>query len=118
MSGIFQRRVRGFRVVEVAAFAIFVATALMVYLGKTTAGRENADIVRIEREIEAERERLRLLRADVAYLEQPERLSRLSSQYLGLQPITAKRETEPEALPEIARAGLLSGPASRQQVAQ
>lgn len=115
MSGLFQRRVRGFRVVEVVAFAVFLVTALVVYLGKTSAGRENADIGRVEREIDEEQDRLRLLRADVAYLEQPERISRLSSQYLGLQPITAKHETEPEALAEIARAGLVPDPAAQQK---
>lgn len=115
MIGLFQRRVRGFRVVEVAAFGIFLVTAMVVYLGKTNAGRENADIGQVEREIQEEQDRLRLLRADVAYLEQPERISRLSSQYLGLEPITAKRETQPEALPDIARAGPAADPAAQQK---
>jgi cell division protein FtsL len=113
MSGLFKRRVRGFLVVEVAAFAIFLTTAMVVYLSKTGAGRENAAIVEVNREIDDEQDRLRLLSAEVAYLEQPERIERLSTQYLGLQPITATREAQPEALPQIAQAALTATPAQK-----
>lgn len=104
MTGIFQRRVRGFRVIEVAALAILLVTVLSVYLSKAGAIKENADIVRVENEIANEQNRLRLLKAEVAYLEQPERIERLSSLYLGLAPISAKREAPAEALAELARA--------------
>lgn len=104
MRNLFERRVRGFRLVEVVALAVLLVTILAVYLAKTGAGSENADIVQVERQIEIERERLRLLSAEVAFLEQPERIERLSSQYLGMAPISAKREAPAEALPAIARA--------------
>jgi cell division protein FtsL len=113
MIGLFNRRVRGFRVIEVAAFAVFLTTAMVVYLSKTGAGRDNAAIVEINQEIDDERRQLRLLSAEVAYLEQPERIERLSSQYLGLQPIAATREAQPEALPQIAQAALTPGPAQK-----
>ena len=108
--GLFQRRVRGFRVIEVIAMGLLWVTALAVYLGKTGAGGERADIAQVERDIGQEHRRLKVLRAEVAYLEQPERIERLSEQYLGLQPVAEKHETPPEALPDIARAGL-SAPA-------
>lgn len=111
MIGLFNRRVRGFRVIEVAAFAIFLTTAMVVYLSKTGAGRDNAEIVQINQQIADEQGQLRLLSAEVAYLEQPERIERLSTQYLGLQPIAAAREAQPEALPQIAQAALAAGPA-------
>lgn len=110
MTGLFQRRVRGFRVVEVAALAVLLVTVLVVYLSKTGAGKENSEIGRVEQQIEDEKSRLRLLSAEVAFLEQPERIERLSSQYLGMAPITAKRETPAEALPDIARAGMAPPP--------
>lgn len=106
MTGLFQRRVRGFRVVEVAALAILLVIVLVVYLSKTGAGRENSEIVTVEQQIEAEQSRLRLLSAEVAFLEQPERIERLSTQYLGMAPVSAKREAPVEALPDIARAAM------------
>ena len=45
---------------------------------------------------------MRLLRAEIAHLEDPGRIERLSSQYLGLKPVDAKREASPEALGQIA----------------
>jgi len=110
MTNLFQRRVRGFRLVNVVAVAVLVATILIVYLAKTGAGRENADIVEVQMQIQQERERLRLLGAEVAFLEQPERIERLSSQYLGMAPIAAGREAPEDALPAIARAAAAAPP--------
>lgn len=103
-QGIFQRRVRGFRLVEVIAVCFLAVLVLAVYLAKAGAGRERADIARVEASIIDETRRMKVLRAEVAYLEQPERIERLSS-LLGMEPITSKRETPVEALPDIARAG-------------
>ncbi|MCI3181170.1 cell division protein [Caulobacter sp. CCUG 60055] len=111
LSDLFDRRVRGFRVIEVGALAVLLALALGVYLSKTGAGREGAETAKVQREIQDERSRIRMLRAEVAYLEQPERIERLSSQYLGLQPTVAKRETDPDALVEIARDAAMAKPA-------
>ena len=111
LSDLFDRRVRGFRVIEVGALAVLLALALGVYLSKTGAGREGAETAKVQREIQDERSRIRMLRAEVAYLEQPERIERLSSQYLGLQPTVAKRETDPDALVEIARDAAMVKPA-------
>ncbi len=107
--GLFQRRVRGFRVVEIGGLSLLLILVLGVYLAKAGAGRERADIARVESQISEEQRRMKLLRAEVAYLEQPERIERLSAM-LGLAPIHADRETPPEALPDIARAALLPAP--------
>jgi hypothetical protein len=96
------RRVRGFRLIDIVALGVLAAIVLGVYLAKTIAGRERAEIARVERQIEIERERIRLLHAEVAFLEQPERIERLSSAYLGLAPIQAKRETTEADLGRIA----------------
>jgi hypothetical protein len=79
---------------------------LGVYLAKTVAGRERAEIAKVSRQIEAERGRIRLLHAEVAFLEQPSRIERLSSAYLGLAPVGAKREAGPEDLAGLARRDL------------
>ena len=47
----------------------------------------------MEQQIADEQHRVRLLGAELAHLEAPERIERLSQQYLGLAPIDAKHET-------------------------
>jgi hypothetical protein len=97
------RRVRGFRLVEVLAGACLVILIMSVYLSKAAAGREGAAIASINKDISDEQRRVRLLRAEVAHLEQPERLESLSARYLALAPVAPKRETVPDSLTEVAR---------------
>ena len=103
LQALFNRRLRGFRVVHLAATAILAGLVLSVYLTKATAGREAAAIAAIDRDIAAETRRVRLLKAEIAHLEQPERLEALASRYLSLEPIPAQRETLPDGLAEVAR---------------
>lgn len=98
----FKQRFFGVRIFEVAAFACVLALAFGVYLAKTAAGRERAQIANTDRLIAEEQRKLKLLRAEVAHLEQPERLGRLSQAHLGLQAGDGTREALPETLPEIA----------------
>ncbi|WP_394760492.1 cell division protein [Phenylobacterium sp.] len=97
------RRVRGFRLVDLIAVSILTVLILGVYLAKTIAGGERTKIATVERQIGAERARIRLLEAEVSHLEQPARVARLSETYLGLAPVAFKREADPDALPELAR---------------
>jgi cell division protein FtsL len=99
---LFDRRVRGFRLVDVVAFGLLAVIVLGVYLAKTVAGRERGQIAQVEGQIEMEQARIRLLQAEVAHLEQPSRIERLSTAYLGLAPTSAKREATPADLPRIA----------------
>ena len=101
IGGLFRRRVRGFRVVELGAFALVVVLAFGVYLAKTQAGREWAKISVKERQIAQEKRRIKLLRAEVAHLEQPERLEQLSALHLGLQAVDGTKEARPETLRDI-----------------
>ena len=104
-SNLFARRVRGFRVIELGGFAFLIALVLGVYLFKGMAGAEGAQITDTTRQIAAEQIRVRALRAELAHLESPERLERLSTQYLGMQPVSAKHETAPETLPVVQAVG-------------
>ncbi|HYF23126.1 MAG TPA: cell division protein [Caulobacteraceae bacterium] len=104
IARLFDQRVRGFRIIEVAALACLVLMVFWVYLAKAGAGRERAEITRIERDIATEQKALRLLRAEAAHLEQPARIEALAEQQLGLEPVPVKREARPESLIEIARA--------------
>jgi cell division protein FtsL len=102
LSDIFTRRFRGFRIVELGGLAFFLVLALGVYMVKAGAGRDRAQIAQIERQIVIEQTRLRLLRAEVAHLEQPERIERLASAYLGMGPTSPKHEATIETLGLIA----------------
>lgn len=104
---LFERRVRGFRLVDVVAFSFLVLLITGVYLAKTVAGRERAEIASVEKQIDAEKRRIRLLQAEVAHLEQPARIERLSSAYLGMTPVAATRETTPDALAQLANAAVV-----------
>jgi cell division protein FtsL len=109
--GFLKRTLRGFRIIEVAALTLVLALALAVYLVKARAGRETGDITEVQAQIGDEQHRLRLLQAEVAHLEQPRRLEKLS-EIIGLEPTSAKRETEVEHLPDLARQAALTAAAS------
>ncbi|MET0275165.1 MAG: cell division protein [Phenylobacterium sp.] len=98
-----ERRIRGFRVVDLIALGLLTVLILGVYLAKTIAGRERSEIARVERQIGVEKARIRLLQAEVSHLEQPSRIERLSTAYLGLAPVAIKRETTTEELAVVAR---------------
>jgi cell division protein FtsL len=97
------RRIRGFRLIDIVAMGLLASIILGVYLAKTVAGRERAEIAKVSRQIDMEKERIRLLHAEVAFLEQPSRIERLSSAYLGMVPIGAKREATADDLPKLAQ---------------
>lgn len=102
VADLFNRRVRGFRVVEVVGLGILLTLVTSVYLAKTMAGRERSEITRIEGEIQDEKARKRLLEAEVAFLEQPRRIEAMAVA-MGLQPIQASHETTEDALVDVAR---------------
>jgi hypothetical protein len=104
LSGIVRQRVRGFRVVDLAALVIFLALALTVYAFKTSAGAERRDIADVEEQIRDETKAVRLLRAQVAHLEAPDRLERLARTD-GQVPVAAQQEVTPQALPQVAAGG-------------
>ncbi|WP_293899113.1 cell division protein [Phenylobacterium sp.] len=101
----FTHRIRGFRLLDLVGVGVLVTIILGVYLAKTFAGRERADIAAAERQIDGEKARIRLLEAEVAHLEQPGRIERLSVAYLGLKPVSAKNEASLDQLAVIARNG-------------
>ncbi|HEY1427029.1 MAG TPA: cell division protein [Caulobacteraceae bacterium] len=104
LSGILGQRVRGFRVVDIAALVICLALALTVYAFKSSAGDERRDITDVEQQIRDETKSVQLLRAQVAHLEAPDRLERLARTE-GQVPVAAKQEVTAQALPQVATGG-------------
>jgi cell division protein FtsL len=105
-AGFLGRSLRGFRLVEFSALMVLLVMVLGVYLAKAAAGRERGDITAVQSQIEDEQHRLRLLQAEVARLEEPQRIERLAAM-AGLAPTSAKHESSPEALGQIGRAALI-----------
>lgn len=103
IGALFNHRTRGFRTINLVGMAVLIALALTVNLAKTYAGKERSQIDKVDRQIAAEQVRIRLLQAEVAHLEQPGRLERLSREALGMEPTTSKQEVPAAALSMVGR---------------
>jgi hypothetical protein len=104
LASVFNRRLRGFRVIELLAVALVGVLALGSYVFTTFAGAQAARIAGVESQINDEDKRIHLLRAEIAHLEDPSRIERLSTQYLGFQPVDPKHDISPSALSQVASA--------------
>jgi len=105
LSGVFTRRFRGFRVIDLLALSVVLVLALGSYVFTTLAGAQSADTAGVQGQIVQEQKRIRLLEVDLAHLEDQGRIERLSTQYLSMQPVDPKHETTPGALAQLAQAG-------------
>ena len=98
---LFDWKIRGVRWVEIIGFVLVAAMIFSVYVAKAAAAREGGRISDIERQIAENSQRVRLLRAEVASLEQPARLEALSRQ-AGLGPVDVRRQAEEGSLTKLA----------------
>ena len=101
--GLFTHRTRGFRTINVVLATVLLILAVGVNLAKTFAGKERNAIGLAEREMRKESDQIRVLQAEVAHLEQPERLERLSRAFLAMGPVNVKQETTVDDLPAASR---------------
>lgn len=101
LQRLFDCKVRGVRWVEIIGVLLVAVMVFSVYLAKAAAARESSQISDLERQISDNGERVRLLRAEAARLEQPGRLEALSRQ-AGLGPVDVRRQTTEDYLPTIA----------------
>jgi len=106
---LFDWKVRGIRWIEIIGFVVVGALVFSVYIAKAAAARESAEIGRLERDIAATGQRVRLLRAEAARLEQPGRLEVLS-RGAGLAPVAATRQADEAQLTELKPAPVPSTP--------
>jgi cell division protein FtsL len=102
IASLFELRIRGFRVLEMAALLTLVAMIFGVYLTKAEAARERYEIGEVGKQILDEERTLKQLRAESAHLEQYQRIETLARDYLGLQPVKPGRETVAQDLPALA----------------
>jgi hypothetical protein len=98
---VFDWKVRGVRWVEIIGLMLVAAMIFSVYLAKAAAASESARIASLERQITQNGQRVRLLRAEAARLEQPGRLEALSRS-AGLGPVDVHRQATEASLPNLA----------------
>lgn len=101
LNRLFAWKVRGVRWIEIIGVLLVAAMVFSVYLAKAGAARESARISDLERQISDNGQRVRLLRAEVARLEQPNRLEALS-RGAGLGPVDVHRQAKAENLSSLA----------------
>lgn len=101
LKRVFDWKVRGVRWVEIIGLMLVGAMIFSVYLAKAAAASESARIARLERQITENGQRVRLLRAEAARLEQPGRLEALS-RMAGLAPVDVHRQATEAGLPDLA----------------
>ena len=88
MSGYVPSHIRAAR--RMTAFILFVigvSLTVGLYYVKTRAQSAKKEVRRLEQLISQEEASLRVLKAEIAYLENPARLKELSGQHLHLEPI-------------------------------
>ncbi|WP_426027779.1 cell division protein FtsL [Brevundimonas sp. TWP2-3-4b2] len=110
LNRLYAWKIRGVRWVEIIGVMLVAAMVFSVYLAKAAAARESARIADLERQITDNGQRVRLLRAEVARLEQPGRLESLS-RGAGLGPVDVHRQATEENLPNLTAVPPLPVPA-------
>jgi len=78
------------RMTGIFMLIIGVALIIALYYVKIRSQTANQEVRRLERLVVEEENAIRVLQAEIAFLENPDRLSNLSNIYLSLQPISAK----------------------------
>jgi hypothetical protein len=97
---LFDWKVRGIRWVEIIGVVLVAAMIFSVYIAKAAAARESGRIDELNRDIAENRQRVRLLRAEISRLEQPSRLEALSRE-AGLAPVDVRRQATENELPDL-----------------
>ena len=101
LQRLFDWKLHGIRWVEIIGLLLVALMIFSVYVAKAGAAREGVRISELERQIADNGERVRLLRAEVARLEQPGRLEALSRS-AGLAPVDVHRRKDEGSLAAIA----------------
>jgi cell division protein FtsL len=76
------------RLFNIAAAVLALALAIGLYRAKTEADTARARVSQLESDVAAAKAELKILSAEVAMLENPERIEKLAKEKLGLRPAT------------------------------
>lgn len=111
LQRLFDWKVRGVRWIEIIGVGLVAVMIVSVYAAKAGAARESSRIAQLEQDIRENGQRVRLLRAEVARLEQPARLETLSRQ-IGLGPVDVHRQAKETQLPQLKAAPPAAAPST------
>lgn len=78
---------------------VVVVAAFLLYMVKYQVQALHAQVIKAERELEAEKQALHVVGAEWAYLNRPDRLRQLASKYLSSSGVTVDQIAEIEAVP-------------------
>lgn len=87
---------------NLTAFAVVLVLSAGLYKAKTDAADTRRMVERLEREVEKARADVRVLAAEAAALETPERVAALARSTLNLEPIRPEQRLDFAALDVIA----------------
>ncbi len=79
------------RLLNIATALLVLTLGVLVYRAKTEAKRDEARLEALRVDVAAQERAFKVLQAEIAHLENPERLRRLALLHLGLTPIDPLR---------------------------
>lgn len=92
MRQLFERRIYNIRVVNIVAAGVLAVLALGLYMAKMQAAEDRDEIAGLRAQLLEHRRAITVLKAEIAHLEEPDRLKYLAQTYLGLSPREARQE--------------------------
>ena len=101
---LFDKRVRGVRLIEMIGFGLALAMIFWVCLSKAREGEDIKHMNQLDDQIAEETQTVSALKIKVAQLERPSRLEALATAYLGMKPVESTHEARIENLSEISHA--------------
>ncbi len=111
----FVARLRGFRIIDLVFLAVLLTVAVGSYAFKTLEIEQGTDTRAVEDRIVEEQKQIRLLHAEISHLEDPGRIERLSTSFLGMGRIEPDHEIGIADLARIAKAPPPPAPAAGKQ---
>ncbi len=103
ISALFDKRVRGIRLIELIGLSLALAMIFWVCLSKAREGEDIRRMSQLDQQIADEKTAVGGLQVEVARLERPERLEALATAYLGMKPVSPTHEAGLDNLAEISR---------------
>ena len=89
------------RILWGAMILIGIMLLVLLYSFKTMAQSARKDVRRLEAQIQTEVDAIQLLRAEIVFIERPDRVADVSEAALGLEPVTHSSENPLAAIRSI-----------------
>ena len=89
------------RILWGAMILIGIGLLVLLYSFKTMAQSARKDVQRLEAQIQSETDQIQLLKAEIVFLERPDRLAELGEAALGLSPLQYEARDASEAIKTI-----------------